>query len=128
MMEAFHNPLIRYVTVLARMQEDAQVLPLAIEWDEKTTYRIEQILEATSVTVPELSTPAGEKLCCQYTVLIAGKQTHLYFEPWIGTGAAYPGRWFVLGKKDKASQAREAEVENIAGLGDTDSQVKTTNE
>ena len=109
MMEAFQNPLIRYVTVLARMREDAQVLPLAIEWDEKTTYRIEQVLDTASVTVSELTSPAGEKLCCQYTVLIAGKKTRLYFEPWLGTGPAHPGRWFVLGKKEKAEKGGQPE-------------------
>ena len=101
-MEGFPNPSIHYVTVLAKMKDDAQVLPLAIEWDETTTYRIEKILETASVAVPELSTPSGEKLCCMYTVLIAGRQTHLYFEPWPMTGPQYPGRWFVMTRKTEA--------------------------
>lgn len=100
MIEGFQNPSVSYVTVLARMGADAQIIPLAIEWDEKTTYRIERVLETASVTVPELKTPAGEKFCCMYTVLIAGKKTHLYFEPWPMTGPAHPGRWFVLRKKE----------------------------
>ncbi len=98
MIEGFQNPSVQYVTVLSKMMADAQVVPLAIEWDEKTTYRIEKVLDVATVTVEELTTLSGDKPCCMYTVLIGGKKTHLYFEAWTGTGARYPGRWFVLKK------------------------------
>ena len=76
-----------YVTVEMLVRSDGAIRPKCILWDDENTYFIDRILHIT----PAASLKVGGR-GIRYTVIIEGKERHLFYED---------GRWFVEAKQDQ---------------------------
>ena len=79
-----------YVNVRAVFLPDGKMLPEELTWEDGTPYTIDRILNMK----PSVARKAGGQGDC-YTILVNGKQSHLFFERSTNLTGAYIGRWFV---------------------------------
>ncbi|RHQ07378.1 hypothetical protein DW993_04495 [Clostridium sp. AM51-4] len=66
------------------------MLPEELTWEDGTPYTIDRILNVK----PSVARKAGGQGDC-YTILVNGKQSHLFFERSTNLTGTYIGRWFV---------------------------------
>lgn len=71
----------RYVSVVARMDEDGRIRPLSIQWRDGRTYAIDDVISIRRASSRRVG---GDGTC--YTVRIGRKVTYLFYED---------PRWFV---------------------------------
>ena len=76
--------------VRAAFLPDGKMLPEELTWEDGTPYTIDRILNVK----PSVARKAGGQGDC-YTILVNGKQSHLFFERSTNLTGAYIGRWFV---------------------------------
>ena len=79
-----------YVNVRAAFLPDGKMLPEELTWEDGTPYTIDRILNMK----PSVARKAGGQGDC-YTILVNGKQSHLFFERSTNLTGTYIGRWFV---------------------------------
>ncbi len=77
-----------YGEVYARIAVDGSVTPLSLVWEDHT-YEIEKVLDMRPAYRAKVQCEADE-----YTILIGGKRSKLYFERLPEASRAL-GRWFV---------------------------------
>lgn len=74
----------RYVSVVARTEEDGRVVPLSIVWEDGRTFAVDKVLDCQRAASRRVG---GTGL--RYTVRVRGTATYLWYEG---------PRWFVEGK------------------------------
>lgn len=79
-----------YVPVITRFDDEGNMRPMNITWEDGRTYSIDRVLDIR----PAAAMKAGGQ-GDRYTIVVNGKQSYLFFEhsPKI-TGCQF-GRWFV---------------------------------
>lgn len=75
------NPIKVYVAVTARFDEDGQLYPLSVRWEDEREYAVDRVLDVR----PAASLRAGGA-GIRYTIRVQGTRTYLYREG---------ERWFV---------------------------------
>lgn len=80
-MKGISNRVKRYVSVVARMDEDGRVRPLSVQWYNGETFAIDEVRSVRRAAARRVG---GDGIC--YTVRIGRTITSLYYEN---------PRWFV---------------------------------
>ncbi|HBK69351.1 MAG TPA: hypothetical protein DDZ91_11970 [Firmicutes bacterium] len=80
-MEEYNNPSKVYVDVLAVFNQEGELRPLALKWEDGRRYPVDRVIDVRQAA----SLKAGGT-GIRYTCKIRGKQTYLFFEE---------GRWWV---------------------------------
>lgn len=80
-MEEYNNPSKVYVDVLAVFNQEGELRPLALKWEDGRRYPVDRVIDVQRAA----SLKAGGT-GIRYTCKIRGKQTYLFFEE---------GRWWV---------------------------------
>jgi len=75
MVQGLVNRVKRYVQVIASHNEDGQVTPLAIKWEDGRTFDIDYVKEARRATSLKVG---GTGI--RYLVTVCGKDTYLFYE------------------------------------------------
>ena len=79
-----------YVPVRAAFDENGNIRPLEITWEDGRRYPIDKVLDVRQAAAMR-SGGQGDR----YTVVISGKQSYLYFERSADLTGKNLGRWFV---------------------------------
>jgi hypothetical protein len=80
-MQGLVNRRKRYVQVIASHNDDGQIMPLAIKWENGRTFEIDYVKEARRATSLKVG---GTGM--RYLVTVCGTDTYLFYEN---------PRWFV---------------------------------
>lgn len=80
----------KYVDVTVEFDPLGQMLPRNIRWEDGHRYEIDRVLGMR----PSFSQKSGGQGDL-YTVMIGGREAHLYFERSADSFTGSPGRWFV---------------------------------
>ena len=79
-----------YVPVKASFDEDGNILPTEITWEDGRKYRIDRVTKIRQAAAMR-SGGQGDR----YTVMINGRESYLYFERSADLTGPNLGRWFV---------------------------------
>lgn len=79
-----------YVPVDVAFRSDGTMLPREITWEDGTKYEIDRVLDIRQAAAIRAG-GQGDR----YTVMIAGKQSYLFFERSASLTGNNIGRWFV---------------------------------
>lgn len=79
-----------YVPVDVAFRSDGTMLPREITWEDGTKYEIDRVLDIRQAAAMRAG-GQGDR----YTVMIAGKQSYLFFERSASLTGNNIGRWFV---------------------------------
>ena len=80
----------KYVDVTVEFDPLGQMFPRNIRWEDGHCYEIDRVLGMR----PSFSRKSGGQGDL-YTVMIGGREAHLYFERAAESFTGSPGRWFV---------------------------------
>jgi len=93
------NPAKVYVSVTADFNENGQMIPLTITWEDGRTFVIDRITDIRRAAAMKAG-GNGDR----YTVRIAGRESYLFFErTGISRSSAAVGRWFVERKAPRSA-------------------------
>lgn len=88
-METELNPKV-YVKVMAAFNEEGQMLPKMLVWEDGTKYLIDRVTDIRQAAAMKVG-GQGDR----YTVFINGIQSYLFFERNASIAGNIIGRWFV---------------------------------
>ena len=80
----------KYVDVTVEFDPAGRMLPRSLKWEDGRSYIIDRVVDIR----PSFSQKAGGQ-GDRYSVMIAGREAHLYFERAAESFTGSPGRWFV---------------------------------
>jgi len=80
-MEEYNNPNKVYIDVLAAFNQEGELRPLAIKWEDGRRYSVDRVID-----VRQASSLKAGGTGIRYSCVVCGKQTYLFFEE---------GRWWV---------------------------------
>ena len=83
-----------YVPVSVAFDEDGNILPKEITWEDGTKYKIDRVTKIRQAAAMR-SGGQGDR----YTVIINGRESYLYFERSASVTGPNLGRWFVERKQ-----------------------------
>lgn len=79
-----------YVRVDVAFDEDGNMRPSALTWEDGTRYEIDRIIDRQAAAAQKAG-GCGDR----YTIRVGGKETYLFFEHSPSPYTSRPGRWFV---------------------------------
>lgn len=79
-----------YVDVLASFNTEGKISPLSLKWEDGTIYMIDKVKDVRSASAMKAG-GQGDR----YTIIVMGKEKHLFFERNASTSGGNIGRWFV---------------------------------
>lgn len=85
-----NNPNKVYVAVKADFTEDGTMLPRTITWEDGRAYNIDRVLDIRQAAAMKAG-GQGDR----YTILVNGRQSHIFFERSANLAGNNIGRWFV---------------------------------
>ena len=83
-----------YVPVNVAFDEDGNIMPTEITWEDGTRYRIDRVTKIRQAAAMRCG-GQGDR----YTVMINGRESYLYFERSTSLTGPNLGRWFVERKQ-----------------------------
>ena len=84
------KPIKVYVPVEVAFDENGQMYPRVIHWEDGKKYEIDRLLDVR----PAPATRAGGQ-GDRYTIRMNGRETYIFFEHNAEYGSQITGRWFV---------------------------------
>ena len=84
------KPIKVYVAVAVDFDEEGDMMPRELTWEDGTRYIIDKILDKR----PAAALRAGGQ-GDRYTIVVEGRRSYLFFEKDPDVATDHPGRWFV---------------------------------
>lgn len=79
-----------YVSVDATFDENGEMIPLSLVWEDGTVYTIDKVTDIRQAAAMKAG-GQGDR----YTITVNGKQSYLFFERSTSMTGNNIGRWFV---------------------------------
>ena len=79
-----------YVKVIVAFDEDGNMRPATLTWEDGTSYEIDQVI-GKRMAAAQKAGGCGDR----YTIRVGGQETYLFFEHSTTPYAGNPGQWFV---------------------------------